>query len=457
MFKKNKNHRRLGKMAVLALTGVMIVSGGITKAFAGTNVSMDNKKDITQNNKNLSVVVKEKSLSVIDMLNGQEKEVDRDGEFKSPRISEQGINVAYIKDKSLYIGENLLENKKTVVKVNDEPISYAWKDKNTLIYSLYKGGVYEFNLKDKVTKVYIDSQDRYKNMVLGKDGKVYGEKYYDYVKDGQQYSAPKGLISYDPINKKEEVIIEPRSFNEEKNDLGLVPVVSKISSDGRYIYIWMKSRSGSMNADGVGIGVYDIDTKKLTTFDNKDALVLAYNDNIAINPIDNSTVVLNNGGLRDMNRNKTLVMANVIKGTWEEILPKNMISTSGVYGDVIKGITTMTPSFSPDGKKVIYSGAIAMESGIQWEKAVHNIYSVDLENKKVEQITVSSGFDFAPTYIDNGEAIAFLRKASDKVFELWKIEGVKEKCLVKDIKIDDNSFYYGHYNLDGVMDFYIGE
>lgn len=457
MIMKNKNHRKLGKIAVLVLTGIMVVSGGVTKAFAGTNVALDNIKDSKHNTKNLAVLVKEKSLSVTDMINDQEKEVDKDGEFKNPKISQKGINIAYIKDKALYISENLLENKKAIVKVNDEPISYTWRDKDTLIYSLYKGGLYEFNLKDKATKVYIDSQERYKNMVLGKDGNIYSEKYYDYIKDGQQYSELKGVISYDPINRKEEVIVEPRSFNEEKNDFGLVPVVSKISPDGRYIYIWMKSRSASMNADGVGIGVYDLEAKKLTTFDNKDALVLAYNDNIAINPIDNSTVILNNGGLRDMNRNKTLVMANSIKGTWEEILPKDMISTSGVYGDVIKGIATMTPAFSPDGKKVIYSGAIAMESGSQWEKALHNIYSADLENKKVEQITVSNAFDFAPTYIDNGKSIAFLRKVSDKEFQLWKIDGVKESCLAKNIKVDENSFYYGHYNLESIMDIYIGK
>lgn len=453
MIKEKKNPRKVGKLAAVVLTGIMIVSGGATKAFAGTNTTLGNTKDV----KNLAVVVKEKSLSVIDMLNGKEKQVDKDGEFKSPKISQEGINVAYIKDNSLYISENLLENKKVAVKVTNEAISYAWKDKDTLIYSLYKGGLYEFNIKDKSTKVYIDSKERYKNMVLGKDGVIYSEKYYDYVKDDQQYSEPKGVISYDPTMKKEKVIIEPRSFNEEKNDFGLFPVISKISPDGRYMYIWMKSRSGSMNADGVGIGVYDIDTKKLTTFDNKEALVLAYNDNIAINPIDNSTVILNNGGLRDMNRNKTLVIANAIKGIWEEILPKDMISTSGVYGDVIKGITTMTPAFSPDGKKVIYSGARAMESGSQWDKALHNIYSVDLENKKVEQITVSSAFDFAPIYLDNGKSIVFLRKLSDKEFQLWKIDGVKEKCLAKDIKVDENSLYYGHYTLESVMDYYIGK
>lgn len=448
-------YKRLSKVAALVLTGIIVVYGVTTKAFASTNLDPNNAKDTKQNVKNLAAVVKEKSLNVIDMISGQEKEVDKDGEFKIPKISQQGINVAYIKDKSLYITENMSEDNKAIVKVSEEPVSYTWKDKDTLIYSLYKGGLYEFNLKDKTTKVYINSQERYKNMVIGKDGKIYAEKYYDYIKDGQQYSSSKGIISYDVINKIETEIIEQRNYSEEKNDLGLTPVISKISPDGRYIYVLMKTKSGSTNSDGVAIGIYDIDKSLLVTFNKDQILMLGYNDNIAINPIYNDIAVLNNGGNRYMNLNKTLVTINGTKGTWEEILPKDMISTNGVYGDVAKGIATMTPTFSTDGKKVIYSGARAMEPGSEWDKEPHNIYSIDLESKKVEQITASKTFDFAPKYINNGKDIVFLRKASDKELQLWKSGDNKESCLAKGIKIDDNSFYYGHYNLEGLIDIYI--
>lgn len=212
-------------------------------------------------------------------------------------------------------------------------------------------------------------------MVSDKKGNIYGNVYRYYTKDDGQYIEPKGLIRYDLALAKESLIIPARPWDDEKGDSGLNPLVAGISKDGEFIYIWCKSRAGSLNADGVPFGVYDVKNNKFISYDDKQIFALAYKDNFAINPVDGKMPVINNGGVREMNVNKTIGTIDAINGTFNPILPENMIATTNdEYSMTAKGMVTMTPSFSPDGKKVIYSAANANSDAEQWLKAPHNIY-----------------------------------------------------------------------------------
>ncbi|MGH4122726.1 MAG: M56 family metallopeptidase [Clostridium sp.] len=443
MIKNGKSPKRLVNTIALGVAVVVIVTG----AFVGS--ALGKTKD-NKNSKDFAVMVKDKSLWAVNLLKSdKEVIVDKGGVFKNPSISPDGVSVAYTKDGSLYIAEiDLIKGQKKAIKVADKVVSYAWGNNTDLVYGAEKGGLNGFNLKTKKSSVYIKSEERYEEMVSDKNGTIYAEVYRYYTKDDGQYSEAKGLIKYDVALGKESLIIKSRPWNDETGDMGLVPRVAGVSKDGAYVYIWCRVHSGSTNTDGVPFGVYDVKNNKFTPFNNEQVYALAYKDNLAINPIDGKMAVVNNGGVREMNLNKTIGTVDIIKGTFSPILPESMISTTNdPYNMIAKGVVTMTPSFSPDGKKVIYSASNANEDVQQWLKAPHNIYTVDVKTKKVEKITKGNNFDFAPKYISKGQGIIFARDTGENVISLFRLKGNKEECVAKDIKLD--------WKLEGSLDIYI--
>ncbi len=451
MIKEAKNPKRLVNLIALMTAVVVIITGAFVSNVLGK--AKDNK-----NPNDFAVMVKDKSLWSVNLSNSDEEViVDKGGVFKNPSISPDGINVAYTKDGSLYMAEiDLIKGQKKAIKVADKVLSYAWGKNTDLAYSTEKGGLNGFNLKTKKSSIYIKSEERYEDIVSDKKGNIYGNIWRYYTKADGQYSEAKGLIRYDLALAKESLIIPARPWNEDKGDAGLNPLVAGISKDGDYVYIWRKARAGSLNADGVPFGVYDVKNNKVTLCDDKQVFALAYKDNLAINPIDGKMPVLNNGGVRDMNINKTMGIVDVINGTFNTILPEDMISTTNdQYNTDAKGVVTMTPAFSPDGKKVIYSASNANNDAQQWLKEPHNIYTVDVKTKKMEKITKGNNFDFAPNYILKGQGIVFARKTDENVISLFRLKENKEECIAKDIKLDEYSWYYGHCKLEQSLDIYI--
>lgn len=437
---------------LIALTTAVVVA--VTGAFVGTALG---KTKENKNSNDFAVMVKDKSLWAVN-LSKLDKEVlvDKDGVFKNPSISPDGVNVAYTKDENLYIAEiDLIKGQKKPIKVADKVVSYAWGKDTDLAYGTQKGGLNGFNLKTQKSSIYIKSEEYYEDMVSDKKGNIYGEVYRHYTKDDGQYIEPKGLIRYDLDLAKESLIVKSKPWNNETGDMGLAPRAAGVSKDGAYVYIWCRVRSGSTNADGVPFGVYDVKNNKFTPFSNEQVYALAYKDNLAINPIDGKMPVVNNGGVRDMNVNKTIGTVDVTNGIFNPILPENMISTTkDPYNIMAKGMVTMTPSFSPDGKKVIYSASNASSDAEQWLKAPHNIYTVDLKTKNVEKITKGNNFDFAPNYISKGSGIVFARKTGENMISLFRLKGNKEECIAKAIKLDEYSWYYGHCKLEESLDIY---
>jgi hypothetical protein len=450
MIKKGENSKRLVRLIAVGAAVVVTVTGVFMSSALGQTKENNNFNDF-------AVMVKDKSLWAVN-LSKSDKEVivDKDGVFKNPTISPDGVNVAYTKDESLYIAEiDLIQGQKKAIKVTDKVVSYAWGNNNDLAYGAEKGGLNGFNLKTKKSSVYIKSEERYEDMASDKKGNIYGNAYRYYTKDDGQYIEPKGLIRYDLALAKESLIIPARPWNDEKGDTGLSPLVAGISKDGDYVYIWCKSRAGSLNADGVPFGVYEVKSNKFITYDDKQIFALAYKDNLAINPVDGKMPVINNGGVREMNVNKTIGTIDAIKAIFNPILPESMISTTNdQYNITAKGMVTMTPSFSPDGKKIIYSASTANSDAEQWLKAPHNIYTVDVKTKKVEKITKGNNFDFAPIYISKGKRIVFARKVGENMISLFRLKGSKEQCIAKDIKVEEYSWYYGHCKLEESLDVY---
>lgn len=450
MIKKCKKPKKLVNLIAL-ITAVVVT---ITGAFVGNALG---KTKESKSSNDFAVMVKDKSLWVVNVSNpNKEIIIDKDGVFKNPNISPDGMNVAYTKDERLYIAEiNLIKEENRTIKIDDKVVSYAWENNNNLAYSTEKGGLNGFNLKNQKSSIYIRSEERYEDMVSDKKGSIYSNIYRYYTKDDGQYIEPKGLIRYDLDLAKESLIIPARPWNDDNGDTGLNPLVAGISKDGEFVYIWCKSRAGSLNADGVPFGVYEVKNNKFTPYDAKQIFALAYKDNFAINPVDGKKPVINNGGVRGMNINKTIGTIDETNGTFNPILPENMISTTNdEYNIEAKGMVTMTPSFSPDGKRVVYSASNSNNDAEQWLKAPHNIYTVDMKTKRVKKITKGNNFDFAPRYTSKGKDIIFARKTGESVISLFRLKGNKEECIAKDIKLEEDSCYYGHCKLEQSLDIY---
>lgn len=449
-----KNRKKPEKLITLLILTIA-VSLTIMTGF-GANVLGATKENKSCDD--FAVMVKEDGLWAVNLSkSSKEIIIDKGGVFKNPSISPNGQNVAYTKDGELYISTiDLTQGKKEVKKVSEKVVSYAWADSSNLSYSTEKGGLYGFNIESKKSSTYIEGEERYEGIAGDGKGTIYGEVYRYYTKDGQQYIEDKGLISYNIVSRNNKVVVHSKPST--VVDLGLMPTVAGISRDGAYVYIWCKVHSASINSDGVPLGVYDVKKNKFTIFNKEKIFALAYKDNLAINPLDGRLPVLNNGGARNMNINKTLGLLDVTNGTFKYILPEDMIATSDDLQELTaKGMVTMTPSFSPDGKKVIFSAAKANEDMQQWHKEPHNIYTVELATKKVEKITKGNTFDFAPTYISKGAGIVFARKTNENDISLWRLQDNKEECMSKGIKLDDQSWYYGHYKLQNSLDIHISE
>lgn len=450
MIKKDRNPKKIINLIAIGVAVIIIATGTFISSALG-----DTKEN--KNSNDFAVMVKDKSLWAVN-LSKSEKEVivDKGGVFKNPNISPNGVSVAYTRDESLYITEiDLIQGQKKTIKVADKIVSYVWGNNNDLAYSTENGGLNGFNLKTKKSSTYIKSEERYEDMASDKKGNIYGNVYRYYTKDNAEYIEAKGLIKYDLALAKESLIIPARPWNDDKGDIGLNPLVAGISRDGDFVYIWCKSRAGSLNADGVPFGVYDVKNNKFIPCNNEQVFALAYKDNLAINPLNAKMPVLNNGGARDMNVNKTIGTVDIIDGTFNPILPENMISTTNdQYNVTAKGMVTMTPSFSPDGKKIIYSASNANEDAQQWLKAPHNIYTVDVKTKKVEKITRGNNFDFAPNYVSKGKDIIFARKTGEDTISLFRLKGSEEECIAKDIELDEDAGFYGHEKLEKSLDIY---
>lgn len=450
----NYSRKKLNKIIILWGLSITIV---FTITFSFKNNVLGAAKE-SKSSYDISVMVKDDGLWALNLSKPEEGiHIAKAGIFKNIIISPDGLWVAYTKDTELYTAIiDFSSRKNKVIKVSEKVLSYAWADNINLVYSVETGGLKGFNLRNFKWTDYVKSKDLYEGLISNKEGMLYGQKFISFIKNGEKTIEDKGVISYDIINRKEKLLLPSKPSSTE--DLGFMPEAAGLSKDGAYVYIWRKVHSASINTDGVGFGVIEVKNNKFITYDKEKIFLLPYKDNLAANPSDSNLLVLNNGTGREMNINKTLVILNLKSGAVMPILPESMTAYVSPYDINAKGMVTMTPAFSKDGKKVLFSAAKANEDMQQWHKEPHNIYSVDIVNKKIEKLTKGNTFDFAPTYISNDKAMVFVRKTDEKHVSLWKIQGNKEECIASEIKLDEYSWYYGHYNLENSLNIYtIGE
>ena len=313
-------------------------------------------------------------------------------------------------------------------------------------------------------------QNYYENINCGAANAVYAQKWQKWEEGGNSYGFNAGVVRLDLDSGEETVLIEGRRSSEEQ--IGYNPTIAKVSEDGRYVYIWRKPSSGSLSSDGVPFGAYDTqnnvwiecgtrgdmfsgDVDYEGIYDNTGDFAgpfgLAYRNGVAPNPKDSSQVAVNAGGDRMMYHNKSIVLADLENNTTARLSPEGQV--------------TMTPSFSKDGKSVLYSAAAEIDDSLEayrqnsanlfedWFRAPHPIYRVETATGRVTQITDSGRFDFLPQELEDG-SILFIR-TDGKQFKLMKIKNGRETVLAEDLGFENEyaqSGFYGHFKSERILD-----
>ncbi|AWK51213.1 hypothetical protein DIC82_09340 [Clostridium beijerinckii] len=440
-----KKSRKL-MVGISLIATILFTSTGV---FAANNITSNS---INKSNK-FAVFVSNDGLYMSELKDYNPVKLDEGTQIKLPVISRDGSYVAYTKSDNLDIC-NIKTNEKEEVAKDIE--SYDWDSKGELIYSTKNTGISMYNTNTKKSINIINNEYKYYNINCDSKNKIYANKEYRYTEGKYLNGKALGIISYDLDNKSEKLILEGKAPTDKEigkehtnseilTSLGSTPTISQVSNDDKYIYIWNKPNSASTASDITEFAIYDIVNNKFIEFNNDNAYALAYKNNISQNPVDSSLVALNSGTGRDMYYNKTLGILNTKTNTFINLSPENQVS--------------MTPCYSEDGKNILYSGAkmldnINITQNLKiWQSEPHNIYEVSTETQKITQITNGKYFDFAPKYLSNNE-ILFVRGDGDS-FSLWKTKDGVETKLGDSLSFNKeytNSWYYGHYKTEMVVD-----
>ena len=444
------------KQSISVFAAILILISGFTVA-----CSILPNNTLEQND-SFVVFIKEDGLYYSYLSGGNETKIHDGNNFEYPLISSAGNYIAYTKEDSLFIYSM---KDKSYEKI-DNGIehyyrSYDWIDDTSIIYgSGEKSGFTVLNILSKERRSHLDEY-YYTGLMSYKNDMVYGRKVSRWTIAEGDFMPNDGIVeinlnNYDE-NKKQfstNIIVEGRKSTDDT--IGYNPVVWDISADGRYIYIMEKPASGSLSSDVIGIGIYDVKEKTHRSFTGIDTL--SYKNHLAINP-GNNIIGLIEGAGRDMIENKNVVLFNINKDKSYDII--NVTDEDFV---------AMTPSFTLDGKKLLYSATEAIDASTitdynkiynNWEKQPYSIYEYDLKSSQARKITEGNDFDFMPMDISNDE-ILFLRYKGNDYYRLIKLVDGKENIVADNIMFsggkDNQPFgFYGHIHTEMGMDIFISK
>lgn len=422
---------------------------------------------------------------------GREVKIQGGEDFFAPAISESGRYIAYRKDKALFLYD--------IDKARYEELGgkeyvfdnfYAWWE-DKLIYADDEPGIYIYDPQSEEIVNYLDREVgekdgskveiqkreldanssgeekteeaqvevqqaeisdyvyEYDNFKVS-DDTLYARCYKSWQTSEGRFGRNEGIVEIDLKSLERgrfeiRTVVEGRETGED--ELGYNPTLSKISEDGRYVFVKEKFASGSTSADFAGLGVYDTKKKKHTDFTglfeekeqdlSGDLTVLPYDDNLVLHPDDSSIVGLIRGGYRDLFIEK------------EAILMK--MEEDGSY-DLIRfmdeGQVAMTPSFTRDGEKLLYSATTEGATGTveeyqdaydNWDKQPHHIYEYELKTGNLRQVTQGKEFNYMPVSLSKDE-IMVLRVRDSKGMEnkadLIRIRNGEETVFATDVIAD---------------------
>lgn len=392
-----------------------------------------------------AVYVGEDGLRLLNLQDGESVLLDSEGQIRAPKLSTKGSYAAYIKDDALYLVDTKGGTPEWVAKGEQD---YCWYDDTSLLYSSqdYEAfdGIHRIHGNTRQSETYGDPKFMYADLTTDHEGRIFARKSQVVHGDEGTKVPPYGIISLSMESGEEETLVEAISYEDERYQLGAsyAPQIEGISKDSRYLYIWDRTASGSMSADGMRVGIYDLKeriymrmvegslvTGPITPEEPWDQYILQNSANLSASPLNPLLLAANLGAGREMTHDKQLGLLDFEEGT-ESILTDSKQATE-------------TVRFSLDGKSVYYASGQALTDEEQmldgeeaqklWHSREHSIYRMDLESGQTAQVT-KGHFDLLPFEIKPG-AILFLRYESG-VYSLWQTDGTAETKLA-DMGTDD--------------------
>ncbi len=454
------------------LSLIVLLSIFITGLAVGCDVV---PTEIANINNSYTVYIKDDGLYFTYLDHGKESKIHDGDSFEYPLISKLGNYIAYTKNNSLYIYDiEAGEYEKVADEINHYHCAYDWVDDINIVYSTKNSGFTLFNVLTKESREHSDG-DYYDSFKASNNNIIYGRKTSRWTTEEGEFSATDGIAEinlneYNSENKTfaSNIIIEGRKSTDEGTGFnpavwdkigvgGYNPVVWNITEDGKYIYIMEKSASGSFSSDVIGIGIYDVDKKVHTVFANPDTL--SYKNHLAINPKYNDIIGLIEGADREMIKNKKAVLLDI-----------NEDKTYNTINFMEEDLVAMTPSFTLDGEKLLYSATKDLKNSpitfsssyyAQWKNQPHNIYEYNIKTSTVRKITEGDNFDFMPVNISKDE-ILFIRYKGDGHYSLIKLVNGKENIVADNVVFsggeDNYPFeFYGHIQTEKAMDIFYGK
>lgn len=441
------------KTQTLVIAMLILITIGITKVYVSKISKSKSSIDTftlqatalrnTSNIKNMNAVVVRKNELLLVSINNKDENLilDSGGSFSRPIISPNRKYVSYLKDKILYITTDKLQHIK--VADNTLSLSFAWQDKNNLLYSPTSGGLFVYDVVNKTSKPYFKNKFNYQNITLDSKGIIYAEQYMYFKKNGEDYRDDYGVLFFNLETKEKNLVIKSiPSKIDTGGDLGMYPIITGISADDTYLYIWKHPHAGSLAADGVELAVYDIANNKLMEYMDPNIISLGNSDNISRDPKNSRYLALIYGGGREMGSNKHLNLLDVLTGKFQTLSPR--------------GEASMTPYYTSAGKTVLYASSDEQKNVTgaltKWlSSGNHFIFEINTSTKQIMQLTNNPNyFDFSPIYTENNDIIFFRNDKTDNV-SIWKYNNGCETMLADGlIFYDDLSYplnhYYGHFN-----------
>lgn len=385
-----------------------------------------------------TIVVTQKGDELLMIRMEEENQVMKLNEghtFIKPLIDLKGEFVAY-QDQTNEMYVSTLKSDSQVVFKESNINSYAW-DGDRFIYSKIDGGIYQYDPLNQEKSILLEPNGfYYGGLTPNHQGHLFAQK--TPIPATDSYDEPIGIIDYEFETKSETLIVPDSPQSKLGDPSGRIPVIAALSIDGNLLYVWSKPHSASMSADGVPLGIYNSETRRFKQIKTDQVTLLTYPDQLAVSPTNNHLIALVNGSGRIMNENKQIGILNIENQSFGIITKPNIVG--------------MTPAFTKDGTRLLYSAGPEFKDDYRpFAMGVNHIYEYNFQTNEESQLTQGTeGFDFYPQDIGNKELL-FLRILKGENLTLVKrnCDGV-ESTIVEHLPLEDYS-YYGHFDGSQVM------
>lgn len=376
------------------------------------------------------VYTAEDGLYSANMSDGKAALLVKGNGISAPVFSKDGSAVAFMREGDLYAYSFAASKTVLMLKAAD---SYCPGPNGSFYASSQKSGIVSVNPQTAQAETLVPAEigTTYLRLSMSPNLKLLA---YDSISVGDDNLYDSGGVwIYDTETQKAQLIIKAQKAD--STSMGMIPNMGKWSPDSGKLFIWIKSQSASLSADGVSAAIYDVADGKLTDLDKEG---LAYDENVSF--ATPAAFAMITGGSRMMFENKDISIFDLGSGKSAKTIE-------------IPGKVATTPYYSSDGKMLAFSASPAANAGDEYERQIATISKRQIylyTDGKVSALTSGDTYrSEAPVFLKNDKYIVFARINADGEKSIWIMDsdGKNQKQLAgwkySDPSDDRAVDYYG--------------